>query len=73
MIPSACGKQPLDGVPASSWPVEVVMRRLARGFVGRVARRAVRMYPFVYGDRSRVRIADGVVLDNAILNCSSGR
>jgi acetyltransferase-like isoleucine patch superfamily enzyme len=48
--------------------------RLTRGWFGRLVREAAAQHPYVYGeDPSRVSIAPGVVLNDALLNCSSGR
>lgn len=50
-----------------------VTRFLARGFAGKVARYAVREYPYVArGDPSRITIGFNVVLNNALLNCWGG-
>lgn len=45
---------------------------LASGFLGKVARDAVRRYPYIWGDPSRVVVDPGVILNDALLNCSSG-
>jgi acetyltransferase-like isoleucine patch superfamily enzyme len=48
--------------------------RLAPGFLGKIARNAVYLYPFMIGeDLSRISIAPGVALPGAFLNCGSGR
>lgn len=46
--------------------------RLSRGLFGRICRASVELHPYVYGDPSRVRVADTAVINNALLNCSSG-
>lgn len=51
---------------------DALARRLARGYVGKVARIAVRQHPHIYGDGSRITIESDVVLNDALLNCSSG-
>jgi len=48
--------------------------RLTRGSFGRLVREAVTLHPLIYGgDPSRVSIASGVVLNDALLNCASGK
>ncbi len=48
-------------------------RFLARGLIGRVARFAVREYPYVArGDAERITLGPDVVLNNALINCSGG-
>lgn len=50
-----------------------ITRFLARGFAGKVARYAVREYPYVArGDPSRITIGSNVALNNALLNCWGG-
>lgn len=47
--------------------------RLLRGSFGRLVREAVTLHPYIYGaDPSRVSIAAGVVLNDALLNCATG-
>jgi acetyltransferase-like isoleucine patch superfamily enzyme len=46
--------------------------RLAPGFLGKIARHAVRRYPYVWGDASRLSVAPDVLLNDALLNCASG-
>lgn len=46
--------------------------RLAPGFLGKLARHAVRRYPYIWGDASRLSVAPGVQLNDALLNCASG-
>lgn len=52
--------------------VDSLARRLAPGFLGEIARHAVRRYPYVWGDASRLSIDPGVQLNDALLNCGSG-
>lgn len=47
-------------------------RRLARGFIGQVARDAIVLHPAIFGDRSRVHIAEGTVVNDALFNTVSG-
>ncbi len=47
-------------------------RRLARGFIGQVAREAIVLHPAIFGDRKRVEIAEGTVINDALLNTVSG-
>lgn len=51
---------------------DLVALRLSRGYFGRVARQAVREHPHVFGDRSRVRVGENVVLNDTLLNTVSG-
>jgi acetyltransferase-like isoleucine patch superfamily enzyme len=51
---------------------ELVSLRLARGYFGRVVRQAAREHPHVFGDRSRVRVGENVILNDALLNTVSG-
>ena len=47
-------------------------RRLARGFIGQVAREAIVLHPAIFGDPNRVEIAAGTVINDALLNSVSG-
>ena len=47
-------------------------RRLARGFVGQVAREAIVLHPAIFGDRDRVSIAEDTVVNDALFNTVSG-
>jgi len=51
---------------------DALIWRLAPGFLGKLARYAVRRHPYVWGDHSRVSVAPGAQVNDAILNCSSG-
>jgi len=46
--------------------------RLAGGLLGNVARHAVRRYPYIWGNPSRLSIDSDVQLNDALLNCGSG-
>ncbi|MGH2882641.1 MAG: acyltransferase [Solirubrobacteraceae bacterium] len=45
---------------------------LVNSILGDFIRRAVRSHPYVYGPQDRVQLGEGVVLNDALLNTSSG-
>jgi acetyltransferase-like isoleucine patch superfamily enzyme len=45
---------------------------LARGMVGEIAREAIVFHPAIFGDRNRVSIAPGAVVNDTLFNTASG-